>query len=285
MSVKFLCDLYTPGEANVIAFGVPLGRDSKKVLRSLRETSDYVEVFDIDKKINLLDDARICDVGNLKLKKLDEITTTTKNMLDVKKIPLILGGGHLLTLFTLKAFKDVKLVVFDAHCDLKDEFKDEKIMRLDFINGIKFNPKVNDATWLRRVCEFMDPKNIFLIGVRSCDEDEFDFIEKSGISYATPNQIKKDIQGVKKRLKQFVDDSKVYISVDIDAFDPSIAPKVDHPEPNGLFLNEFMELIEAFDKSKLAGLDLCCIKDLNDNQRTEFLGIRVVLEILSLLSR
>ena len=86
-------------------------------------------------------------------------------------------------------------------------------------------------------------------------------------------------------LRKFLDGSRVYISVDIDAFDPSIAPKVDHPEPNGLFLNEFMELIEAFDKSKLAGLDLCCIKDLNDNQRTEFLGIRVVLEILSLLSR
>jgi arginase family enzyme len=285
MPSKFLCDLYTPGEANVITFGVPLGKDSKNVLRSLRETSDFLEVFDIDKEMNLLEDSRICDIGNLKLKKLEEITTTTKNILDVKKIPMVLGGGHLISLYTLKAFKDVKLIVFDAHCDLKKECDDKEIQGLDFINGIKFDPKVNDATWLRNACKFIDPKNIFLIGIRSCDEFEFEFMKKNGISYATPNQIKNDIEKVKKRLRKFAKGANVYVSIDVDGFDPSIAPKVDLPEPNGLLLNEFIELIKALEKSKLAGLDLCCIKDLDDNQRTEFLGIRALLEVLSLLSR
>ncbi len=283
MSIKFICNLFTPEEADVIVFGVPLGKDSKKALGSLRKTSDFIEIFDIDKKRNLLENVRSCDIGNLELKKLDEITKKTKESLDKKKIPLILGGGHLLTFYALKAFEDIKLIIFDAHCDLKDEYEDEKIKDLDFVKGIKFDSRVNDATWLRRACEFIDPKDIFLIGVRSCDEFEFDFMEKNGMSYVTPSQIKNNIQEVKERLRMFVDNSRVYMSIDIDAFDPSIAPVVHHPEPNGLFFHEFIKLVEVFKNSKIMGLDLCCIKNSND-ERTAFLATRSIFEVLGFLN-
>lgn len=283
MSLKFICDLFSLEEANVVVFGVPIGKDSKKVLDSLRKTSDFVESFDLDKKRNLLDNVRVADVSNLKLKNLDEITKKTREILDMGKIPLIIGGNHLLTLFTLKAFKDVKLIVFDAHSDLKDVY-DYKIFReMDFVKGIKFNPRVNDATWLRRACEFLDPKNILLIGIRSSDEFDLDFIEKNGISYFTPNQIRDNISKIKEKLRRFIKNSRVYISLDMDVFDPSIAPAVHHPEPNGLFLHQFMDLIDAF-KGKLVGLDLCCVKHSKDN-RTEFLATRTVFEILSLIGK
>jgi len=284
MSPRFICDLFTPGEANVIVFGIPLGKDSNKALNSLRKASDYIEPFDLDKKRNLLDDIKVADIGDLRLKKLDEITTKTKEILEVKKTPLVLSGGHLSTYYTLKAFKDVKLIVFDAHTDLKNEYRDKKINDLNFFRGIKFDPKLNDATWLRRACEFIDPKNILLLGVRSCDEFDFDFMEKNGISYFTPNHVKNNIKKVKDRIKEFVNNSKIYISIDIDVFDPSVAPAVHHPEPNGLFLHEFIELINATDKTRIVGMDLCCIKHTTDN-KTGFLATRAVFEVLSLLSR
>lgn len=283
MDPKFLCNLYTPGEANIIVFGVPLGKDSKKALKSLRETSDFLEIFDPDKRKNLLDDARICDVGDLKLKRLEEITEKVKEILSVRKIPLILGGGHLLTLYSLKAFNDVKLMIFDAHADLKEEYEDEKIRELNFANGIKFHKRINDATWLRRACEFINPKNILLLGLRSCDEDEFKFIQENEISYFTPNQIKDDVQKVKKFLSEFTEGSRVYLSVDVDVFDPSIAPLVHHPEPNGINFKEFSELINSIN-GKIAGMDWVCLKyEKNQDQRTQFLIVRACLEVLNML--
>lgn len=279
MSPKFICDLFSPEEADIIVFGVPIGKNSKESLNSLRKFSDFVETFDIDKKRNLLENVRIADIGDLKLRKLDEITEKTKEILNDKKIPLILGGGHLLTFYALKAFKDVKLIVFDAHCDLKDEHEEGHVRDLDFVKGIKFNPKINDGTWLRRACEFINPENVLLLGIRSCDEYEFDFIQKNIMFYFTPNQIRCNIEGVEKKLNEFTDNSRIYLSIDIDSFDPSIAPAVHYPEPNGLFFNEFCELLSAI-KGKLVGLDLVCLKSLDNNQITEFLATRSIFEVL-----
>jgi agmatinase len=284
MSQKFICDLFTKEESDVITFGVPLGSGSKKSLIALRKVSDMVEPFDLDKKRNLLENTKIFDIGDLKLKKLDDITENTKKILNDKKTPLVLGGGHLLTLYSLKAFKDVKLLVFDAHCDLKNEYEDDLIRDLDFVKGIKFNPKINDATWLKRTCEFFEPKNILLLGIRSCDEDEFYFMQKNGISYITPNQIKNNPKETEEKLKNFTKDSKLYVSIDIDVFDPSIAPAVHHPEPNGVSFKEFSQLINAT-YGKIVGLDLTCLKPIENNKITEFLAIRSIFEILDLMSQ
>jgi len=284
MDSKFICNLYTPGEANVIVFGVPLGKDSKKALRSLREASDFVEIFDPDKRKNLLDDIRIHDIGNIKLKKLKEITKMVEEIISLRKIPLILGGGHLLTLFSLKAFDNIKLIVFDAHADLKEEYEDKRIRELNLANGIKFHRKINDATWLRRACEFINPENILLLGLRSCDEDEFEFIKNNKILYFTSNQIKDNIEKVKEILSRFTRDSKVYLSIDVDVFDPSIAPAVHHPEPNGIYLREFSELIDSI-KGEVGGMDFVCLKhEKNRDQRTQFLIVRACLEVLGTVS-
>jgi agmatinase len=284
MSEKFICDLFTSEKSNIIVFGVPLGKNSKTTLNSLRKISDFIEPFDVDKKRNLLENIKIADVGDLKLKNLNEITEKTRDIVEKKKIPLILGGGHLLTFFALKPFKDVKLIVFDAHCDLKDEYEDEMIKDLDFVKGIKFNPRINDATWLRRTCGFLDPRNILLIGIRSCDENEFDFMKKNEISYFTSNQIKDNSKEVEEKLKEFAKNSSVYISIDIDVFDPSIASAVHHPEPNGISFIEFSRLVNTIN-GKIVGIDLTCLKPIMNIQVTEFLAIKSIFEVLSLISR
>lgn len=282
MPFKFICDLFKPAEADIIVFGAPFGKNSKEVLTSLRKVSDFVETFDLDKKRNIFDDIKTADIGDLKLKKLDEITKKCEEILKLEKIPLMLARGHLASLFSLKAFsEDVKVIVFDAHADLKNRY--EHSMMTSYYKSIIRNDslfKFNGATWLRRFCESRK-NDVVLLGVRSCDEFEFEYMKKRNILFFTPTQIRKNMNDVKEKLNSFLSDSKFYVSFDIDAFDPSIAPAVEYLEPNGLFFHEFVDLIEPFKGGKLVGLDLNCQKYLPNNQTTDFLATKTIIEILS----
>ncbi len=281
--VSFVTDIFGEEEANVIVLGVPIGKGTKKTIQKLREVSRFVEPFDVVTKRNLLKNVRIFDKGDVKLKKLSNITQSVKRILQKDKVPLILGGNHLLTYYTLKAYhnlgREVKILVFDAHADLKDEYLDKKIKEMNYVKGIRIDKKLNDATWLRRVLEWQNPKNVFLAGIRSLDEDEFSFIKDNAILYLTSSEIKKDLMGSANTLRRFTQNSNVYVSLDIDVFDPSVAPDTYYPEPDGLLFEHFKQLIEAV-AGKVVGIDLCCVKT-SKNNVTEMLAVRCLFEILS----
>lgn len=283
---KFIHDMYTEEEANVIAFGVSIGRSSKECLDSLRESNWFVEFFDLDTGKDLLKNVKVFDKGDVKItdySQLTKVTDTVKEILNKGKFPLMMSRGHLSSLYSLQAFnKNTKLIVFDAHCDLKNEFIDEKMVELGFIPGKKLNPKVNDVTWLRRLCEVIDPKNVMQIGLRSGDWLELDFLKKSGINYYTSKTVRDHFNKIKENIRKFTKNSDVYISLDIDVFDPSIAPAVDHPEPNGILFRELQELVDSM-SGKLVGMDVGCIKPIKGNQVTEFTAVRAVFEILGLI--
>ena len=117
MARKFSTDIFSEEEADVLVFGVPLGKDSDKALENLREVSWFVEPMDLDKKKNLLENVKTADIGDVN--SLHEVTEQTKNIISRGKVPLILGGNHLLSFYSVQAFDDVKLIVFDAHADFK----------------------------------------------------------------------------------------------------------------------------------------------------------------------
>ncbi|MEM5843840.1 MAG: hypothetical protein QW841_01190, partial [Candidatus Aenigmatarchaeota archaeon] len=96
---SFLAESSKFEEADIVIFGVPLGKDAKKILTSLRETSWFVEFFDVDKKRNLIEKVKFYDAGDIQLTSENDIVVKTKEILESKKIPLILGKSHLLTLF------------------------------------------------------------------------------------------------------------------------------------------------------------------------------------------
>lgn len=270
-------------EANVVTIGIPLGKDAKNSLSSIREVSNFVDVFDVDRKVNMLENVRIGDVGDIELKKLSDITDNVKKIIDNGKFPLILGKSHLLSLYTLQAFpKNTKLIIFDAHGDIKngysDELSDESLEPLKFDEN--FSKKYNHTTWVRRASEIIGPENILTIGLRDCDENDFQFISEKNILYFTPSQIRKNIKLAKEKIENFVKNSNVYVSLDIDTFDPSIAPAVVIAEPNGLLFSEFLDLIDAVSTGKVMGLDLVEIKPIQ-NKITEFLAVESIFQILS----
>jgi agmatinase len=263
---KFLTEAFPENEANVIVFGVPLGK-VKKSVETFRRASWFIEVYDIDKRKNLLEKIKTFDRGNIRLSEIEKIR---KEISSQEKISLMISDSHFPTFHAVKSFKG-KLLVFDAHNDLYDSYLDEKIISLSNTRDRKHN----DATWLRRLVE-ENNLEVFIVGLRSANEDIMKFIDEENILYATSNDVRNNLQKVKNDVKNFTKNSSLYISLDVDVFDPSIAPGVKYPEPGGILFSDFQNIVENI-AGKIKGIDVCCMKD---DEVTNFLAVRSVFELL-----
>jgi agmatinase len=284
MYEKFCLNLVEEKEAEVIIFGAFLGKRAKEMMNSLRKNSWFVEWFDLDDEKNLVENIKVFDLGNIQVKNGSEISEMVSKILENKKIPFMFSISHLATYFSLKSFpKNVKVVSFDAHFDVKNSYVDEKMVESVFPLKLKREEikKLNRSTWARRSFEECNRKFCFL-GARSCDEFDLEFVKKNNFPYFTPAMIRKDFNGVKKKLRDFAKNGKIYLTVDMDVFDPSIAPAVGHPEPDGIFWYTFKEIVKEF-KGKIVGTDLVEIEPIRGNRVTEFLAVRIIFEILSII--
>ena len=290
MLKKFDLNLVDEKEADVVMFGALLGKDADKMLDSLRKTSRAVESFDVDKKRNLTEGIKIADAGDLKITGEEEITKKVTSVLEQGKLPFMFSKSHLATYYALKAFpKDVKIVSFDAHGDIKDRIGyvfDCEILSKS-IHPLVFDKakaeKYNCTTWVRRSLE--EGKKGAIVGLRSCDEFDFEFINKNNVLYFTPRMVRENLKEVKEKMREFVKGSKVYLSIDMDVFDPAVAPAVDYPEADGIFLHQFLEILKEVFAGEIVGVDLVELNPMEDNFATEFLAVKVIYEILGLLPR
>lgn len=238
--------------AEIITLGIPLGKNSEKILKFLRRESLFFETFDLEKERGI--ELKIFDEGNLKFKGQNEITERVKKILNDGKIPLILSKSHLTSLFSIQAFdKSSKIIVFDAHADSKNNYIDERIENSTWPLFLNKN-FYNCSTWLRRLIEY-GYKNVAIVGLRACSEEEIEFLKNNKILYLTSNSVKNSVKKARKKLGNFTKNSKVYVSLDIDVFDPSIALAVENPEPNGLSYKEFREILDGI-KGDIIGVDL-----------------------------
>jgi agmatinase len=264
--------------ANVISFTSPIGKQAKDLQEAFADAWHAVEPFDVDKRINLLQNVRIYDLGMLHA--VEELGEKVKSIVESQKISFMLSYAHLSTLFALQQLQDIKLVVFDAHADCNAGYIDERIEDLDFFHGKKVSENFNDANWLFNYAKEKEGEKVFLIGLRSFNKMEMEFMNEKKIAYVTANDVKQKIEVVRSAIWNFTEGSNVYVSLDIDVFDPSIAPAVHYPEPNGIFFNHFQQIVQDLN-GQLVGVDLCCLKPMKENKVTEFLAVRSIFEILS----
>ena len=176
-------------------------------------------------------------------------------LMGMDKIPIVLGGEHLLTYSSIKALRPDCLLVFDAHLDLRDEYLG--------------NPW-SHACWLRRLLE-EDGLKTMVYGARGYVEEEVEFARKRGIELGKRyGDVSKWVRGCEN----------VYVSVDIDVFDPAIAPGVGNPEPLGITFPEFLRILsEALYKVPLKGMDVVEVSPIYDPSGiTAILAARVVVE-------
>ena len=150
------------------------------------------------------------------------------------KLIISIGGEHSITPNIIKKLNQENLSILhiDAHADLKDIFE---------------NNKNSHACAMRRTYEIN--KNITQVGIRSLDKQELNFIKENKIKTFFNKNI--DIDQIIDSLSE-----KVYISLDLDAFDPSIIPSVGNPEPDGLNFEQINNLLkQVFKKKKVIGID------------------------------
>src|SRR3989338_3489169 len=266
---KFLSNTDKIDDAEIVVFGVPFDSTVDYLTGTrfgpnvIREASNFIEPFDIDLQKNLLEEKKIVDIGDISPvrgnpeRTVDRVAGVIKEILSKKKFHVMLGGEHAISLGAVKALpRDCVIICLDAHYDLKEVWEGSEITH---------------NTWLRRACEIIGPENVCLVGVRTGDEFEYDYAKKNKI-LVNPNM---------DELIKFVKNKKVYLTIDMYAFDPSIAPGIGTPEPGGLLYRETIVLIkEILDNSKLVGLDVVDTRPLNDNKNTEILTSKLIQKVL-----
>jgi agmatinase len=178
------------------------------------------------------------------------------------KIPLMLGGEHSITLGAVRALKtkyeDLSVLQFDAHTDLLDE-----------IEGSRFS----HACVMRRIQE--EKVKTVQIGIRNYSPEIKDYIEKENCSVFPAPGLPDPKEVVKKLTKN------VYLTFDLDAFDPSIMPSTGTPEPGGLYWQETLDFIEKISKKvNIVGVDVVELMPIPGFHAPNFLASKLVYNII-----
>lgn len=181
-----------------------------------------------------------------------------------KKFLVTLGGEHSVSVGAIQAYAETyeKLTVlqFDAHSDMRPEYE-----------GSRFN----HACAMSRAVEFCP---IVQVGIRSMDVEEKKYIKTNRVFFAE-DRLKKP--GWKEKAVSLLSEN-VYITIDLDVFDPSIMPSTGTPEPGGLFWYEVLEMISIVNKKyNIVGFDIVELCPNKIDKAPDFLASKLIYKILS----
>ncbi len=265
-------------DSDYVILGVPLDvtstyrSGSKFAPSAIREASLNLETYSFRAGIDA-EDLRLHDLGDLHVTaEVDETLKRTelvvKELLNEKKLSVIIGGEHTLTLGATRAIgSDTALVSFDAHLDLRDEYMGRTVCH---------------ATFMRRIHEQIKPEKILEIGVRAACKEELNYAKKSDIHILTVQQIRKNgleetIENVAKALANC---KKIYITVDMDVLDPAFAPAVQNPEPDGLSIREFLDILCNLCDNRVVAFDVVEVTPQFDFGTTALHAAKTIFEVL-----
>lgn len=195
-----------------------------------------------------------------------KISHLTKDVIERGKIPMLIGGEHTITLGAVTAFpQEVVVVDLDAHSDLRDSYQGDVICH---------------ASVMRRILD--QGKEIIEIGVRSMSLEEFNFVKEEKVPIFYRDAIRRrGLEDVLRDIRQVIEGRPVYLSVDMDVFDPSEAPGVSTPEPDGLSFREVKEILQAIcHSSNVVGFDVVEVAPIPGNEVTEFLAAKILYKTL-----
>lgn len=235
--------------------------------RALIEASGYMELYDIETESEpylkgIFTDEEIIAKSSDELNK--KVYEHVLKHLNANKFTITLGGEHSVSYGAAKAhierFSDLSILHFDAHTDRREEFEDNKF---------------SHACTLRRISELND--DIVSIGIRSMDISELQYIDKSKIFFA------EDIYHSMNWADQVVKLLKpnVYITFDLDVFDPAIMASTGTPEPGGLYWYPVLAALKAVAAARnIVGCDVVELSP-TENKAPDFLAAKLIYKILA----
>tara|TARA_Y100000589_G_scaffold331057_1_gene383072 strand:- start:3014 stop:3898 length:885 start_codon:yes stop_codon:yes gene_type:complete len=195
-----------------------------------------------------LNEINYFDAGSLKVNinctqaVIKTVKLATESFIKSNLKPLVLGGEHSITIGIIEAliqkYPNLILIQLDAHADLRESYQDNKF---------------SHACTIKRCIEILPTEKVFQIGIRSGTKEEFKIMNNN-------NQLINLKAGESKRkLKKALDPYKeypIYLTIDLDWFDPSLLSGTGTPEPGGFFWDDFEEIIQILQSFQLVGGDI-----------------------------
>ena len=258
------------GLENTVSYGKGTSNGPKEIIRA----SHQVELYDEELGYEPHNEIGIRTMKPKKMPKnnpaaLKLLEQTVDEIWKLGKFPFVLGGEHTITSGSIRPFvnnlEKLTIVHFDAHADLRNSYEGRKL---------------SHACAIRRCLDYKNV-DIVSIGIRNISREEFGFAEENGkrvkIFWAKDK--------ISSRLKEIVKQIKgknVYISFDLDVFDPSLMAATGTPEPGGLFWNETIDILKAVIRnSEVFGVDVNELAPIKGFHSYNFLAAKLCYKIIS----
>lgn len=238
-------------ESKIVLFGAPF--DSTTSFRpgarfgssAIRHESFGIETYSPYQDKDLTD-LKVFDCGDLELcfgspeDALKDIEEQARKIVDDGKLPIMLGGEHLVTFAAVKAvfekYPKMHIIHFDAHADLRDDY---------------LGAKLSHACVIRRCYELVGDGRIHQFCIRSGDREEFRFADEH------TDMHKFDFDGLTELIEELKSDNlPVYFTIDLDCLDPSVFCGTGTPEAGGVNFKELLNAILEVSKTNIVGADL-----------------------------
>ncbi|MBI2579407.1 MAG: agmatinase [Candidatus Aenigmarchaeota archaeon] len=266
--------------AKIWVFGVPFDSTTsyrtgtRKGPDAIREASQQTELYDINTGIDVDSDIGFYDLGDMEIaagrseETLERVSDNIENILKHGKMPLMLGGEHSITAGAImgaaRFFGDIKLISFDAHADLRDEYEGNRY---------------NHACVMRRITDIIGRENLLEVGIRSATREEAEsFRDRIVFRHEC-----RDMEETKKKILEFAKDANLYVSFDIDALDVA---GTGTPQPDGLSYAEMHEFVSQLDAAKkIIGMDLVEVSPVPGNNFTEALAAKLLFQTCAILRK
>ncbi len=203
------------------------------------EASRYLEEYECEEgaEISAVHTLDPIEFGGSVDSMLNYVEERTRDVLAGGKVPVVFGGEHTVTLGAVRAFEgqEFSILSIDAHLDFRDVY---------------LGSKISHATVMRRCYEL--GHEVVWVGARSFSLEEEYALQNKGLKSKVFSPVNVDVGPVLDELGD-----RVYVTVDLDGFDPSVVPAVGTPEPGGLGWRVVVDLLrEVFNQKQVIGWDL-----------------------------
>lgn len=257
---------------------VSYGGGTKRGPAAIIKASHYVEFYDEELDRELCNDTGIATLPALELgkksdkKALDLIHSSVEELLALGKFVVTLGGEHTISQAPIRAhlakYPGLSVLQFDAHSDLRQSYQ---------------GSIYSHASVMARVCEFLDPKRLIQVGIRAQCIEESQFIRHNGITTLYAHEIRnsrRQYDWMDLVLEKLTD--HVYVTFDVDGFDPSIMPSTGTPEPNGLYWAETMALLRRIgEQKKIVGCDVVELAPVKNVTYPDLTAAKLVYKLMN----
>jgi agmatinase len=249
-----------------VSYGGGTGKGPSKIL----EASSQLELFTgfsepYKKGIHTLQPV-FAEDSNILLEMMDN---SISKILKSSKIPVIIGGEHTVSTGAFNCFaknkKNIGIVQIDAHADLRESYE---------------GSKHSHACVMKRALDLNF--EIFQIGVRSLCKEEFELRKNKKIDYLDAYDLYLNKIPEKILPDNFPDE--IYLTIDVDGFDPCVIPATGTPEPGGLMWYDALKIIKKLSiERKIAGFDVVELAPAENIQYPEFTCAKLIYEIMGFI--